>query len=130
MPGYVAARLGEGLNDHGKAVKGARILVLGVSYKPNVGDVRESPALKVMAQLLRRGAKVLFHDPFTDQVDIDGRVIEALVAQPPLLTSVDCVAVLTPHSAYDLDWVAEHSMLVFDAHNAYGSAAHANVITL
>jgi len=130
MPSYVASRLGEGLNDHGKAVKGARILVLGVSYKPNVGDVRESPALKVIGQLLRRGATVLFHDPFTDQVDIDGRVIEVSSLSRRLLTSVDCVAVLTPHSAYDLDWVAEHSMLVFDAHNAYGSATHGNVITL
>jgi UDP-N-acetyl-D-glucosamine dehydrogenase len=73
---------------------------------------------------------VLFHDPFTDQVDIDGRVIEVSSLSRRLLTSVDCVAVLTPHSAYDLDWVAEHSMLVFDAHNAYGSATHDNVITL
>jgi nucleotide sugar dehydrogenase len=130
MPSYVASRLAEGLNDHGKAVKGAKILVLGVSYKPNVGDVRESPALKVMGQLHRRGATVYFHDPYTDQVDIDGRVVDVSVLTRRLLTSVDCVAILTAHSAYDLEWVAEHAMLVFDAHNAYGSAAHANVVTL
>ena len=130
MPSYVAARVGEGLNEHGKAVKGARILVLGVSYKPNVGDMRESPALKVMAQLLRRGATVLFHDPFTDQVDIDGKVIEGSSLSSRLLTGVDCVAVLTPHSAYDLEWVAEHSKLVFDAHNAFGSAPRPNVVPL
>ena len=66
MPGYVAARIGEALNEVGKAVKGAKILVLGVSYKPDVGDVRESPALRVMAALHRRGARVCFHDPFVD----------------------------------------------------------------
>ena len=130
MPSYVASRIAEVLNDAGKAVKGARILVLGVSYKPDVGDLRESPAVKVISQLQRRGATVLFHDPYTDHVDIGGHEIQVSALSRRLFTSVDCVAILTPHSAYDLDWVAEHSDVIFDAHNAYGSAPPANVVAL
>jgi len=130
MPGYVASRIAEVLNDAGKAVKGARILVLGVSYKPDVGDLRESPAVKVIGQLHRRGATVLFHDPYTDHVDVNGRDLDVSALSRRLLTTVDCVAILTPHSAYDLDWVAEHSDVVFDAHNAYGSAPPDNVVAL
>ena len=73
MPGWVAARIGEALNEHAKPLKGARVLVLGVAYKPDVGDVRESPSLRVMSVLARRGVKLAFHDPFVDAVTVDGR---------------------------------------------------------
>jgi UDP-N-acetyl-D-glucosamine dehydrogenase len=130
MPTYVATRIGEVLNDEGKAVKGAKVLVLGVSYKEDVGDIRESPAMKVMASLIRRGATVLFHDPYTDGLQVNGHEIDATTLSRQLLASVDCVAILTPHSAYDLDWVAEHARLIFDARNAYGAALHPNVVRL
>jgi len=126
----VAGRIGEALNDHGKPIKGARILVLGVSYKPDVGDIRESPALKIMSLLDRRGAKVQFHDPYADAVKVGGHPVESTPLSAALVERVDCVAVLTPHSSYDLDWLAEHATLVFDAHNAYGSAVHHNVVRL
>src|SRR4029450_10686882 len=64
MPGWVAARIGEALNGHSKPLKGARILGLGVGSRPDVGDMRESPSLRVMHTLSRRGAKLAFHDPF------------------------------------------------------------------
>ena len=73
MPGWVARRIGEALNEHAKPLKGARVLVLGVAYKPDVGDVRESPSLRVMAALARHGVKLSFHDPFVDAVEVDGR---------------------------------------------------------
>jgi UDP-N-acetyl-D-glucosamine dehydrogenase len=130
MPGYVASRIAEVLNEVGKAVKGARILVLGVSYKPDIGDLRESPGLKVIGQLSRRGATVLFHDPYTDHIPVNGRELLVSPLSRRLVAGVDCVAVLTPHSAYDLEWVAEHAQLVFDAQNAYGAAEHLNVIRL
>jgi len=130
MPAYVTGRIGDALNDHGKPVRGARILILGVSYKPDVGDVRESPALKIMALLGRRGAEVQFHDPFVSFFNVNGRPVEATPLSAALIHQVDCVALLTPHSTYDLDWLAEHAPLVFDAHNAYGSATYGNVIRL
>src|SRR6266540_2507770 len=73
MPGWVAARIGEALNQRAKPLKGARVLILGVAYKPDVGDVRESPSLRVMSVLERRGAKLTFHDPFVDVVTVNGR---------------------------------------------------------
>jgi nucleotide sugar dehydrogenase len=131
MPAYVAARIGDGLNEMGKAVKGASILVLGVSYKPDVGDTRESPALKVMTTLRRRGAEVSYHDPYVPTVALNGgqTVVRSELTQR-LVSSVDCVAIVTPHSAYDLEWIADNATLVFDARNAFGSDRRKNVVRL
>jgi UDP-N-acetyl-D-glucosamine dehydrogenase len=130
MPSYVAARVGDALNEHGKAVKGADVLVLGVAYKPDVGDVRESPSLKVMGYLHRRGAKVSFHDPHVTSVSLNGLPLERAELSYRALQRADCVALLTPHGAYDLDWIASNAALVFDARNAYGSDRRPNVVTL
>ena len=130
VPEYVAARIGDALNERGKAVKGTRILVLGVSYKADVGDVRESPAAKVMGYLHRRGAVLSFHDPFVEAVALDGATVPRAPLSTAAVTESDCVAVLTPHSAYDLDWLADHAPFVFDARNAYGSNRRANVVRL
>jgi UDP-N-acetyl-D-glucosamine dehydrogenase len=130
MPTYVAARIGDVLNDAGKAVKGAAVLVLGVAYKPDVGDVRESPALKVMTHLHRRGARVSFHDPHVLEVSINGSTFGRTELTYRALARADCVALLTPHSAYDLDWIARNAGLVFDARNAYGADRRPNVVRL
>lgn len=130
MPDYVARRIGDALNDHGKAVKGARILVLGVAYKPDVGDTRESPALKVMEHLRRRGADVAFHDPYVTIVPFDGGPLARTELTLGAVSHADCVALLTPHRAYDLEWIAGHSRLVFDARNAFGPSRPPNVVSI
>jgi UDP-N-acetyl-D-glucosamine dehydrogenase len=130
MPAYVAARIGDALNEAGKAVNGADIVVLGVAYKPDVGDPRESPAVKVMQVLDRRGAKLTFHDPHVSSVVVNGRTLEGKDITQKSLASADCAAILTPHSAFDLDWIAEHAALVFDARNAYGPDRRPNVVRL
>lgn len=130
MPAYVAARIGEALNEHGKAVKGANILVLGVAYKADVGDVRESPAVKVINQLKKRGAHVAFHDPHVASVGVNGDLMSRVQLTQRVVVASDCVAVMTPHRAYDLEWVAGHASLVFDARNAFGSDQWANVVRL
>ena len=130
MPSYVVARIGEALNDIGKPVKGAKILILGVTYKADVGDLRESPALKVMTALHRRGATLAFHDPFVDAVTVNGSVLPRTEISSRPLATADCVAMLTPHSSYDLDWVAESSTLIFDARDAFRSRTLPNVIRL
>jgi UDP-N-acetyl-D-glucosamine dehydrogenase len=130
MPNYVASRIADALNENGKALKGARILVLGVTYKADVGDLRESPALKVMARLHRRGARVGFHDPYVDSLSVNGSTTPRTDLSLRAVRGADCVALLTPHSAYDLEWLAEHSPLIFDAHNAYGSARRPTVVPL
>ncbi|HEY7661151.1 MAG TPA: nucleotide sugar dehydrogenase [Actinomycetota bacterium] len=130
MPGYVAARIGDALNDVGKPVKGSRILVLGVAYKADVGDIRESPALKVMTMLHRRGAIVTFNDPHAQKVQVNGMLLSSAELTQRELAVADCVALLTPHRAYDLEWIAEHAALVFDARNAFGSDRRRNVVRL
>ena len=130
MPAWVAGRIAEVLNDGSRSVKDARILVLGAAYKPDVGDVRESPAVKIMQLLHRRGAKVEFHDPYVEDVTLNGTTLHRTELTNHAVTRADLVAVLTPHSAYDLDWVAEHAKLVFDARNAFAPSRRPNVVTL
>jgi UDP-N-acetyl-D-glucosamine dehydrogenase len=130
MPSYVAGRIGEALNDVGKAVRGAAVHVLGVAYKPEVGDARESPAIKVIEQLDRHGATVTFSDPFVESVDVNGRGLVRTDLSQRVVSTADCVTLLTPHRAFDLEWITEHAQLVFDARNAFGPAHRDNVIPL
>jgi UDP-N-acetyl-D-glucosamine dehydrogenase len=130
MPGWVAARIGEALNEHAKPLKGAKVLVLGVSYKPDVGDVRESPSLRVMSALARRGVKLAFHDPFVDAVTLDGRRLARTELTARAVAGADLVALLVPHSSYDLEWLAGTAGLLFDARNAYGPGNPPNLVRL
>jgi UDP-N-acetyl-D-glucosamine dehydrogenase len=124
MPVWTATRIGEILNQAGKAVKGAQILVLGVAYKAGLGDVRESPVLKVIGHLIRRGAKVAFHDPYVEAVAGAGWHLVRSELTTAAVRGADCVGLLTPHAAYDLDWLGQHAKLVFDARNAFGSSRY------
>jgi nucleotide sugar dehydrogenase len=130
MPGWVAARIGEALNEHAKPLKGARVLVLGVAYKPDVGDVRESPSLRVMSVLARRGAKMAFHDPLVDAVTLDGKRLARIELTAKAVAGADMVALLVPHSSYDLEWLAGTAGLLFDARNAYGPGNPPNLVRL
>jgi UDP-N-acetyl-D-glucosamine dehydrogenase len=130
MPRWVAARIGEALNEQAKPLMGARVLILGVAYKPDVGDVRESPSLRVMSVLERRGVKLAFHDPFVDAVTVNGKALQRTELTDEAVAAADLVAVLTPHSEYELDWLARTAALVFDARNALGPSRPANVIRL
>jgi UDP-N-acetyl-D-glucosamine dehydrogenase len=130
MPGWVAARIGEALNEHAKPLKSARVLVLGVAYKPDVGDIRESPSLRVMSVLQRRGVELTFHDPFVEVVAVGGRRLARTELTPRAVAGADLVALLTPHSTYDLEWLARTAKLVFDARNAFGPQDYPNVVPL
>ena len=130
MPGWVAARIGEALNEHAKPLKGAKVLVLGVAYKPDVGDVRESPSLRVMSVLARRGAKLAFHDPFVDAVTLDGKRLARTELTAKAVAGADLVALLVPHTSYDLEWLAGTAGLLFDARNAYGPGNPPNLVRL
>jgi UDP-N-acetyl-D-glucosamine dehydrogenase len=130
MPGWVARRIGEALNEHAKPLKGARVLVLGVAYKPDVGDVRESPALRVMSALARHRVKLSFHDPFVDAVEVDGRHLHRTALTPRAVAGADLVALLTPHSSYDLEWLVRTATLLFDARHAVGQDTNGKLIWL
>ncbi len=129
MPNYVASRVAEILNDVGRAVRGSRIFVLGVTYKADVGDMRESPSLMAMQALYRKGAEISFHDPYVEDAPLNGgRIQRTELAEG--LANADLVLLLTPHSSYDLERIAEQASLVFDTRNAYGDAPHDNVVRL
>jgi UDP-N-acetyl-D-glucosamine dehydrogenase len=130
MPSYVAGRIADDLNVAGKAVNGARILLLGVTYKPDVADLRESPALAVAGHLDRRGARLAYYDPYIEQLTLPtGRRLSRVRLTGDELASADLVALLTPHSSYDLDDIAAQAGHVFDARNAFPST-HTNVTRL
>jgi len=130
MPAYVAGRVVDTLNDHGLSVRGARLLALGVTYKRDVGDVRESAAIEVLERLQRKGAEVSFHDPFVEEVHERGLSLARSDLTVEALAAADCVLLLTPHSSYDLDLIVRHSALLFDARNAIGDRHTSSVVTL
>lgn len=119
MPHYVVSRIADALNDEGKPVKNARVLVLGVAYKKDIDDLRESPALTIIHELGKRGARVAYNDPHLAQVRLpSGEALESVALTEAMLGWADCVLVHTAHSAYDWRWVSRHARLVFDARNA------------
>ena len=93
-------------------------------------DVRESPAVKVINLLHRRGALLAFHDPYIDSIAMNGGTLHRTDLTNTAVARADLVAVLTPHTAYDLEWVADHAKLVFDTRNAYDGGRRDNVIRL
>lgn len=121
MPAWVVERVAEALNDHGKPVKGSRVCVLGVAYKKDVDDPRESPAFPILEMLQARGARVSYNDPHVPLLPPMRHHHIRLTSQPldaSFLGVQDCVVVVTDHSAYDFDWIARHARLIVDTRNA------------
>jgi nucleotide sugar dehydrogenase len=130
MPVYVASRIGEALNDSGKALRDANILVLGVAYKADIGDIRESPSLAVCEILDRRGAHVTFHDPYFEAITVNGRRVVRTELSQRAFAAADCIALLTPHRQYDLEWVSANAQIVFDARNGFRDRKLPNIVRL
>jgi UDP-N-acetyl-D-glucosamine dehydrogenase len=118
MPIYAASRVARVLNADGKAVKGAKVLVLGVAYKPGVGDFRDSPSLDIMHLLAEDGAVVSYHDPFVPKVSVGGRTWKGRPLTDAELKGADCVLILTAHAGIDYARVCRLARRVFDARNA------------
>ena len=101
MPRYWVQKVQDALNDAGKAVKGSRVLVLGVAYKKNVSDLRESPALDIIHLLLQKGAEVMYHDPYVESFVYEELAMSSITDLPAALRKADCVLIVTDHSAYN-----------------------------
>ena len=119
MPYFCRSLISQALN-HGakKAMKGSRILVLGVAYKPDIGDVRESPALKIIHLLRTAGAEVSFHDPHVARIQVDGSELASAAYEPG---AYDCVVIVTDHSGLDYEALVDEAKLVVDFRNATGA---------
>jgi len=118
MPGHVVELVTAGLNGRRRAMNGARILALGVAYKRGVGDIRESPALEVLASLRRKGAEVAYVDPFVPAITLDEIVLKAVELTDAELAAADCVVILTDHPELDYRRVVETATLVVDTRSA------------
>jgi UDP-N-acetyl-D-glucosamine dehydrogenase len=118
MPEHTVEKIAAALNGRERALKGARVLVLGAAYKKDIGDVRESPALDVIHLLRQKGAKVSYHDPYVPSLRVEDAVLRSTPLTAATLRAQDLVAIITNHSVFDFDFVAKHARLVFDARNA------------
>ena len=130
MPGYVANRIGQALNGVSKPLNGSRILALGVTYKPGVNDVRESPALAVLDSLVGAGANCSFHDPYVPSIRFGSHELHSSPLTEEVLAAQDCVVILTAHSQMDLEKVVRASALIFDARGVTRSMEAPNVVRL
>jgi UDP-N-acetyl-D-glucosamine dehydrogenase len=122
MPEYVVLRLAEFLNEQAKPIKGSKICILGMAYKKDVDDPRESPSFVLMELLLERGAELTYNDPHIPHLPKmrhhDVPEMSSTELTPEFLASQDCVLIATDHSAYDCDFIVEHSNMVLDTRNA------------
>jgi len=133
MPEHVVTLVSDGLNDERKALKGARVLLLGVAYKRDIDDVRESPALSIIDRLRAKGADVRYHDPFVAEVRFDdahtqgsGEPLQSVALTDDELKNSDCVVIVTDHTQVDYKRVCELSRLVVDTRNALDSDIRRN----
>ena len=118
MPRHVVNKVAEALNDARKPINGSNILVLGVAYKPNVSDVRESPALDIIQLLQQRGATVTYCDPHVPTVHFDEGDLHSVAYSPAILSAADCVVIVTDHTAFNYDEIFTTAAVIVDTRNA------------
>ena len=128
MPHFVVEKVQAALNEVSKPVKGSRVHILGVAYKRDIDDVRESPALDIIHLLLRRGATISYSDPYVPQISIDGGVIKA--GGETELIEADCVLIVTDHKAFDYKSLPAKAKLIVDTRNALKGMTAPNIVRL
>ena len=118
MPHYMYIKIATALNRHKKAVNGSKVLFLGVAYKPNIDDERESPALEIMDIVAHKGCEVSYHDPYIAKVQTNGkRFFESVELTGEILKSADVVVLTTNHKDFDVEFIKEHAPLIVDLRN-------------
>ncbi len=124
MPRYVVGRVQDALNSHGKALKGSQILVLGVAYKPNIDDIRESPALDVIGLLKEKMAEVSYHDLYIPSINHDGWTLDSVPDLMKAVARADCLVIITNHSDYDYQAIHDKAKIIVDTRNALGNISY------
>ena len=127
MPRYVVSRVMEALNDRSKALRGSKVLVLGVAYKPDIDDVRESPAMDVIGLLQQKGADVTYHDPYIPHIhhETDGWQMDTVKDLMEAVAESDAVIIITDHGEYDYKAIVDAAKFIFDSRNATRKVANA-----
>ena len=124
MPFHMVQWVSEALNSVGKSKKGSKVLVIGVTYKEDVADTRESPALRIIELLAERGAEVSYHDPYVERLEIAGKEYVSVPLDEATVGEADCILILTAHSNIDLDLIRSAGGLVVDTRNALRHHPH------
>jgi len=130
MPGFTVNRIADALNKRKKSMNGSRVLALGIAYKSDVNDTRESAALEVVRLLMGEGANVSYSDPYVSRIEIGGESLVSASLTPQLLQSMDCVVILTDHSVFDYPMIAADSPLVLDCRNSLRNFSGSNILSL
>ena len=132
MPRHVVGMVQDALNDRSLAIKGSNVLVLGAAYKPDIDDLRESPALDVIGLLEQKGALVSYHDPYVPRIKHDTWERESIQDLDTAVREADCVVIITNHKVYDYASILQSAKLIIDTRNALGKIApnHPNVVKL
>ena len=126
MPRFVVMKIQDALNEQGKPVKGSKVLVMGAAYKPDIDDVRESPALDVIGLLLEKGAEVTYHDPYIESIAHEDWEMMSISDLGRVEKEADCVAIITNHSVYNYEALLDNAKLIVDTRNALGSMGRDN----
>jgi len=129
MPHFVLDKIQNALNDHSKPLKGSHVHILGVAYKRDIDDVRESPALDIILLLERRGARVTYSDPFVPRIRLDGRELSSEDADA-MSSKADCVVVVTDHAGFDYASISKNARLIVDTRNALKNYPSEKVVRL
>jgi UDP-N-acetyl-D-glucosamine dehydrogenase len=129
MPHFVVTKIQDALKDRAKPVKGSHVHVLGVAYKRNIDDVRESPALDVIMLLEKLGAKVTYSDPFVPSIRLDGTSLCALAVDSSV-EAADCVVIITDHTDFDYERIHDKAKLIVDTRNAYRNRKSEKIVRL
>jgi UDP-N-acetyl-D-glucosamine dehydrogenase len=118
MPHRMSIKINTALNRHQKAVNGSKILFLGVAYKPNIDDERESPALKIIDEVAKKGGLVTYHDPYISRIRTENGTYQSIELSKEVLNEADCVVITTNHTDFDIDFIVKESKLIVDLRNA------------
>jgi UDP-N-acetyl-D-glucosamine dehydrogenase len=119
MPEHVVDRVAMSLNKQRRPIMGSKVLVLGLAYKADIDDVRESPSLDIIEELRERGAKVEYSDPFVPNAEFAGHKMRSQPLTPATLRRADCVVVATAHKQFPWSLILRHSKAVVDTRNAF-----------
>ena len=128
MPEFLVERIEDALNKKRKALKGSKVLILGVAYKKDASDTRESPALDVIRILQKKGAKVSYHDPHVPKIRLDRKIM--ISKKVPLLEKQDCVVIVTAHSVFNYSGIVKRAKLIVDSRNATKGIKNRKIVKL
>ncbi len=130
MPTFVIRKINDTLNHDRKSLKGSNILILGVAYKRDISDIRESPALDIIELLQKRGARIRYNDPYVGKLPLDRSGLRSVALTAKRIAQADCCVIISDHSAYDYQWICDHAKRVVDTRNATRSVrGHKKKIT-